>query len=124
LRREIEVVFQIEWTPTEAIMALAKKRGMPEGDDSPLDYCEPDDASLYLQRPTFAEAVEVAKAKLAEDFFGQVRIERLVRISSRYMKDRWDAEATWHMADGDVLDEANPDSTHEIDLIDDERIVR
>jgi hypothetical protein len=117
------MVFQIEWVPTAAILALAKKRGMPSENDSPLDYCEADDAANHAQAGSFAEALELAKGKLAEDYFGQVRIEHLVKIQSRYMRDRWDADAVWHLSDGDELAEDEPEYRPEIDLIDDEEIV-
>jgi hypothetical protein len=105
-------------------MALAKKRGMESEDDSPLDYCEADDAAKVLQAPTFAEAVELAKSKIGEDYFGQVRIEHLVKVESRYMRDRWDADAVWHYSGPEhPLDVSAPEYRPDIDLIDDERIV-
>lgn len=118
------MTYQIEWSPTAAIIALAKKRGMPEGEDSPLDYCEADDANETAEAKTFAEAVELAKSKIGEDYFGEVRVEHLVKISSRHMRDRWDADAVWHVSEREAnYDEANPDHRPEIDLIDDEEIV-
>lgn len=117
-------MFQIEWTRDADLVALAKKNGMPEGDDCPMDYAEPSDASRYAKAESFEEALAIAKARLPEDMFGEVRIERLVQIRSRYMKDRWDSDAVWHLSDrGDPLKEDDPDIRPEIDLIDDEEIV-
>lgn len=118
------MTFQIEWVPTEAFEALADKRGRPSRDESPMDYAEPDDASRVMEAATFAEAVEKAASVMADDYFGQVRIERLVKISSRYMKDRWDAVAVWHYTGPeDPLSEDSPEYRPEVDLIDDEHIV-
>lgn len=117
------MTYRVEWVPTAAIMALARKWGMTSDDDSPLDYCEADDAASSAEAETFDDAVALAKEKLLDDYFGQVRIERLVKIESCWMRDRWDADAVWHYSDGDSLSEDEPEFRPEIDLIDDERIV-
>lgn len=118
------MTFQIEWVPTKAIEALADKRGRTDPEDSPLDYCEADDAARFMEAATFAEAIEKAATVMADDYFGQVRIEHLVKIESRYMKDRWDADAVWHYTGpDDPLDVDAPEYRPDIDLIDDERIV-
>jgi hypothetical protein len=116
------MLYQVEWIPADAFLALAKKRGMPEGDESPMDYAEPDDAAQTETRKTFEGAMKLAKEKLEGDWFGCVRIEKLVFIKSRY-GDRYDAEAVWHVAHDDSPNEDEPDERPEIDLIDDEHLV-
>ena len=117
------MTFQIEWTPDEALVALARKNGMPEGEDCPLDYAEVSDASKFAEAKTFDEAVAIAKQNLPNDMFGQVRIEHLVFIKSRY-GDRWDADAVWHVSEpNEVLSEDEPEHRPDIDLVLDEAIV-
>jgi hypothetical protein len=103
--------YEIDWIPTARIMAVAKERGMPEGDDSPLDWCEPENSAVCKIASSFDSAVSIAREKLPADFFGCVRIERMVKIHDRITGDRWEADAVWHVSDyGDAL---NPDEPHE-----------
>jgi hypothetical protein len=116
-----EMRYHVEWVPSEDFEALADKRGRPSRDESPWDYCEPDSVTKILATEAFSHAVEVAKAKLASDFFGQVRIERVVLIKSRHAPARWEADAVWHLADAeDVMDEEAPEYRPELFLLDDE----
>lgn len=110
-------VYVVEWIPPAAVLALAKARGMPEGDDSPMDYCEPTDASETAEAADFPAAVALAKDKAnGGDFFGQVEIARLVKIETPGWKTRWLAEAVWFVAHDDEPAEDRPDERPELDL--------
>lgn len=117
--------YEIDWIPTERIMAAAKAAGMPDDDDSPLDYVEPEDHRLCKVASSFDLAVAIAKEKLAVDFFGCTRIERMVKVTSRIEADRWEAEAVWHVwSKGDeVLLESEPHERPDIMIFDFEEIV-
>jgi hypothetical protein len=117
--------YEIDWIPTASIMSAAKERGMPEGDDSPLDYCEPEDCSICKVTPNFERAIEIAREKLAEDFFGCVRIERMVLVRDRITGDRWEADAVWHVSDchSETLDADEPHERPDLMLYDGEEIV-
>lgn len=116
------MLYQVEWIPINDFLALAKRRGMPDNDDSPMDYAEPDDAAKHGCVETFEAALKLAKERLEGDWFGCVRIEKLVYITSRY-GDRYDAEAVWHVAHDDNPKEDEPDERPEIDLVGDEQLV-
>jgi hypothetical protein len=114
------MMFRVEWIPERTVVARAIVRGMPEG-GSPLDYCDPEDAVLNVHVADFTSAIKAAKTKLADDYFGQVRIERLLRIVSRTCPDRWDANAVWHVSDRDErLDEDAPEYCLGVQLYGDE----
>lgn len=116
--------YRVEWVPQEAFEALADARGRSSRDESPMDYCEPDAVARFLPAKTFADAVKLAKTKLADDYFGQVRIERVVQVSSRYTRDHVEAVAVWHLSDPDeALDEEAPEFRPDLDLLDGEHVV-
>jgi hypothetical protein len=121
------MTYQIEWIPAEAVEALADKRGRPSPDDSAWDYCEPDEAAMTTRAQTFAAAQDIARAKLDGDWFGQVRIERVVQIQ-RIIGGRrgieWEADAVWHLsAPDEALDETAPEYCPELFLDPGERIL-
>ncbi|UXO93945.1 hypothetical protein Pan3_23 [Pseudanabaena phage Pan3] len=116
-------MFQVGWVLAADLLALAKKRGY-QGGDGILDYADDTDCVRFVDAPNFAAAVTLAKAKLEHDFFGQVRIERIVKVRDRYTGDRWEAVAVWHLSDSDdILSEDSPEYEPELDLNEDECIV-
>jgi hypothetical protein len=116
--------YEIDWVPTDLIMAKAKENGMPEGDESPLDYCEAEDANLCKVASTFDLAVSIAREKLPSDFFGCVRIERMVKVRDRITGDRWEADGAWHVSDyKEVLNPEQPHDRPDLMLYDGESIV-
>jgi hypothetical protein len=116
-------MFRIEWVPEKEIVALAKKRGMPEGDDCVLDYADETDCAKDRMATNFPQGVLIARDVLAEDFFGQVRLERIVLVRDRYTGDRWEADAVWYIDHDSTPKLEQPDHTPELDLTEDEEIV-
>jgi hypothetical protein len=116
-------LFHVEWIDSKRIETLARKRGMPDGDDCVLDYAEPDDAAQYVEVGDFEAAVAAAKEKLDVDFFGQVRIDRVVKVRCRYTGERFEAEAVWHVDHDSTPVEDEPEYRPDIDLLEDEEFV-
>jgi hypothetical protein len=117
--------YEVDWIPTDRILAEAKRRGMPEGDDSPLDWCEPEDCRICKAAADFDLAVKIAHEKLPIDFFGCVRIERMVKVRDRVTGDRWEADAVWHVSDYhlEALDADAPHDRPELTLYDGEYVI-
>lgn len=108
--------FVVDWIPAEAVMAAARKAGMPDGDDSPLDWVEAYDCEETIDAKDFADAVRIAKQKLPKGFWQIADIRRLVLIQTAGWKDRWVTEASWSIEEDSEPSEASPDDCPEIDL--------
>lgn len=75
-----DVRFIVEMIDGDRFEQLAKKRGWKEGEDGMLDYAEHNEAAIYSEHKTLAEAEAAAKAWLAKgkSLFGCCIIDRQV----------------------------------------------
>jgi hypothetical protein len=122
------MAYDVMWIPTDAIEALADERGRPSRDESPLDYCEAEDAERGVRVKDFDRAQRIAKEKLPSDFFGCVRIEHVIAVKERPLdcieRIRYETDAVWHVSDyGDSLDPEQPHDRHEVELYDGDFII-
>jgi hypothetical protein len=122
------MTYDVMWVPTDAIEALADERGRPSKDESPLDYCEADDAERGRRVAAFDKAVNIALEVLPSDFFGCVRIEHVVKIKERpldsFERYRYETDAVWHISDCDEeFNQDEPHDRHEIELYDGDEVV-
>jgi hypothetical protein len=97
------MAYDVMWIPTDAIETLADERGRPSKDESPLDYCEAEDAERGIRVADFGKAVGIAKEKLPSDFFGCVRIEHVIAVRERPLdcveRIRYETDAVWHVSE-------------------------
>jgi hypothetical protein len=114
--------FVVDWVPDAAVMAKAKEAGMPEGDDSPLDWVEAYDCEETIEAKDFADAVAIANEKLPLGFWQIADIRRLVLIRTPGWKDRWVTEAKWSVEADSQPAEDTPEHYPEIDLYPHERM--
>jgi hypothetical protein len=122
------MAYDVMWIPTNAIEALADERGRPSRDESPLDYCEAEDAERGRRVNDFATAERIAKEMLPIDFFGCVRIEHVIAVKGRPLdcveRVRYETDAVWHVSDyGEQLDPEQPHDRHEVELYDGDEVV-
>lgn len=122
------MAYDVMWIPTDAIEALADERGRPSRDESPLDYCEAEDAERGRRVGDFKTAERIAKEVLPTDFFGCVRIEHVIKVQERPLdcleRYRYETDAVWHVSDDDEpLNPDEPHDRHEIELYDGDKVV-
>lgn len=120
--------YDVMWIPTDAIEALADERGRPSRDESPLDYCEAEDAERGVRVKDFEAAERIAKEKLPTDFFGCVRIEHVIKVRERPLdcleRHRFETDAVWHVSDyGEPLNPDEPHDRHEVELYDGDEVL-
>lgn len=122
------MAYDVMWIPTDAIEALADERGRLSKDESPLDYCEAEDAERGRRVGDFDKAVSIAREKLPTDFFGCVRIEHVIAVRERPLdfveRIRYETDAVWHVSDySEPLNPEDPHDRHEVELYDGDVIV-
>lgn len=122
------MAYDVMWIPTEAIEALADERGRPSKDESPLDYCEAEDAERGIRVTEFGKAVGIAKEKLPSDFFGCVRIEHVIAVREQPLdcveRIRYETDAVWHVSEiNEPLNPDEPHDRHEVELYDGDKVV-
>ena len=121
------MAYDVMWIPTDAIEALADERGRPSRDESPLDYCEAEDAKRGRRVYDFNKAVSIAKEKLPIDFFGCVLIEHVIAVRERPLdcieRIRYETDAVWHVSDDETLDPDEPHDRHEVEIYDGDEII-
>jgi hypothetical protein len=120
--------YDVMWIPADAIEALADERGRPSKDESPLDYCEAEDAARGVRVSDFDKAVTIAKEKLPIDFFGCVRVEHVVAVKERPIdcveRIRYETDAVWHVSGiEEPLNPDEPHDRHEVELYDGDEVV-
>jgi hypothetical protein len=122
------MAYDVMWIPTDAIETLADERGRPSKDESPLDYCEAEDAERGIRVADFGKAVGIAKEKLPSDFFGCVRIEHVIAVRERPLdcveRIRYETDAVWHVSEiNEPLNPDEPHDRHEVELYDGDKVV-
>ena len=122
------MAYDVMWIPTDAIEALADERGRPSKDESPLDYCEAEDAERGRRVTEFSIAERIATEILPSDFFGCVRIEHVVAVRERPLdcveRIRYETDAVWHVSEIDEpLNPDEPHDRHEVELYDGDEVV-
>lgn len=112
-------LYSVTYTSAKAVEALARRRGMKDGDNTSFwDWVDDGElTSSVVRTRKFAEAVAKARAICPHDVCGEARVEEVVHVLWRGAPPTWETVAVWHVYDDTAaLDPSAPDHRDELSL--------